>query len=491
MNVPPLLLHKACFHTPAKCVGFLRGSLPFPSVPGPVDQSGITSLLKVLWNGGLQNQHKIMFKYHQHYGGIFRLNLGFFKSVQIADPTLLETLLRNEGIHPKRMEIRPWKMYREYRGEDYGLLTLEGDEWNDMRRIVQSHLMKPENISQMDVKINEVLKDFVTHINQICDHDGKIEDLYFELNKLSYEIICSVLYNERCGLLQKECRDEALTFITSVKKMMKYLGPLIVTSANLHKQFNTRSWQNHTKAWDEIFSTAKCFMDKNSKPSHEKSNDLLNTICSNQPLTKKQLVGLFTDLQIGGVETVTNSVLWLLYNLSRHNNVQERLLEEIQTVLSPTQSPSAADLQKMPYLKACIKESMRLTPTVPFTSRTLKEDLNLGGYLVPHGTIAMINFHAMCWNEKYFPDAHAYKPERWLRPRTIVNPFASTPFGVGKRMCVGRRLAELQLQLTLCWLIQNFRICATDLDPVEAIVSGLMIPSRPLPIILKTRNDTT
>ncbi|XP_068094450.1 1,25-dihydroxyvitamin D(3) 24-hydroxylase, mitochondrial-like [Hyperolius riggenbachi] len=429
----------------------------------------------------------VQLKYHQQFGGVFKMNLGSFKSVQIGDPVLLETFLRRESMYPKRMEIKPWRLYREHRGEAFGLLTLEGEEWYHMRRIVQTHLMKPKEISKMDVKINEVLQDFITYISQRCDQDGKFDNLYFELNKLSYEVICSVLYDERCGLLQETCTEEALTFIKSVKKMMEYLGPLIVTSADLHKQFNTKSWQNHTEAWDDIFSTAKGFIDKKLNPSPGWNNHLLNSICSNHVLTKKQLSGLFTELQIGGVETTANSMLWLIYNLSRNSDVQEKLLKEIQTVLPPAQSPTADHLQKMPYLKACIKESMRLTPTVPFTSRTLEEDTNLGGYLIPGGTTAMINFHAMTWNEDHFPDAREYKPERWLKPRSAMNPFASTPFGVGKRMCVGRRLAELQLQLTLCWIIQNFHICTTDDEPVKAVVSGLMIPTRPLPVALKKR----
>lgn len=52
------------------------------------------------------------------------MNLGFFKSVQIGNPAFLESFLRHECIYPKRMEIKPWKMYREYREEAYGLLTL-------------------------------------------------------------------------------------------------------------------------------------------------------------------------------------------------------------------------------------------------------------------------------------------------------------------------------------------------------------------------------
>ncbi|XP_069816235.1 1,25-dihydroxyvitamin D(3) 24-hydroxylase, mitochondrial-like [Dendropsophus ebraccatus] len=428
-----------------------------------------------------------MFKYHQKFGGIFKMNLGFFKSVQIGDPALMESILRHECIHPKRMEIKPWKMYREYRGEAYGLLTLEGEEWLHMRRIAQAKLMKIKEVATMDVQIIKVLKDFIPHVSRVCDEHGQVGDLYFELNKLTYETICSVLYNERCGLLQEACTEDALLFIQSVKKMMHYLGPLIVTSANLHKQFNTKSWKNHTEAWDNIFAAVTNYIDKGLNSASAPKNDLLHAINSEQLLTKKQLSGLFTELQIGGVETTANSLLWLIFNISRNDDVQELLLKEIQTVLSPGKYPSADHLQKMPYLKSCIKESMRVTPTVPFTSRTLEEDTNLGGYLIPQGTIAMINFHSMMWNNDCFPEAQLFKPERWMKPRSTINPFASTPFGIGKRMCIGRRLAELQLQLTLCWILQNFHIRATDKEPVKAIVSGVMIPTRKLPVAFKKR----
>lgn len=65
-------------------------------------------------------------------------------------------------------------------------------------------------------------------------------------------------------------------------------------------------------------------------------------------------------------------------------------------------------------------------------------------------TVLMINSHSLGCNEEYFNDWTQFKPERWLQKN--INPFAHVPFGIGKRMCIGRRLAELQLQLALCWV---------------------------------------
>lgn len=64
----------------------------------------------------------------------------------------------------------------------------------------------------------------------------------------------------------------------------------------------------------------------------------------------------------------------------------------------------------------------------------------------------MINSHALGSNEEYFDDGKQFKPERWLRENGTINPFAHVPFGIGKRMCIGRRLAELQLRLAMCWV---------------------------------------
>lgn len=63
-----------------------------------------------------------------------------------------------------------------------------------------------------------------------------------------------------------------------------------------------------------------------------------------------------------------------------------------------------------------------------------------------------LNTQVLGSSEDNFEDANKFRPERWLQKEKKINPFAHLPFGIGKRMCVGRRLAELQLHLALCWV---------------------------------------
>lgn len=64
----------------------------------------------------------------------------------------------------------------------------------------------------------------------------------------------------------------------------------------------------------------------------------------------------------------------------------------------------------------------------------------------------MLNTQVLGSSEDNFEDSKQFKPERWLQKEKKINPFAHLPFGLGKRMCIGRRLAELQLHLALCWV---------------------------------------
>ncbi|CAL8403124.1 unnamed protein product [Arctogadus glacialis] len=457
------------------------------AIPGPTNWPLFGSLIELIRKGGLTRQHEALVDYHKKYGKIFRMKLGSFESVHIGSPCLLEALYRKEGSYPQRLEIKPWKAYRDLRDEAYGLLILEGKDWQRVRSAFQHKLMKPTEVVKLDSKINQVLTDFVARIGK-TNVNGRINDLYFELNKWSFETICLVLYDKRFGLLQENVNEEAMNFITAVKTMMSTFGTMMVTPVELHKSLNTKTWKDHTAAWDRIFSTAKVYIDKKLKRGETgAADDLIGDIFRQSRLSKKELYATITELQIGGVETTANSMLWAIFNLSRNPRAQGKLLEEIRRVVPAGQDPCGEHLKSMPYLKACLKESMRLSPSVPFTSRTLDKDTVLGDYALPKGTVLMINSHALGSNEEYFEEGKTFKPERWLRENNTINPFAYVPFGIGKRMCVGRRLAELQLHLAMCWLVRDYEIVATDDEPLNMIHSGLLSPDRELPVAFRKR----
>ncbi|XP_049637295.1 1,25-dihydroxyvitamin D(3) 24-hydroxylase, mitochondrial isoform X1 [Suncus etruscus] len=472
----------------SRCPWIESGEVPkTAALPGPPNWPLLGSLMEILWKGGLKRQHYTLAEYHRKYGKIFRMKLGSFDSVHLGSPCLLEALYRTESAHPQRLEIKPWKAYRDYRAEGYGLMILEGKDWQRVRSVFQKKLMKPVEIMKLDKKLNEVLSDFMVRLDELCDEQGHIADVYNELNKWSFESICFVLYEKRFGLLQKNTDAKALDFIAAVKTMMSTFGSMMVTPVELHKNLNTKVWQEHTQAWDTIFTTVKsCIDSRLEKCLEQPTTDFLWDIYHHQSISKKDLYAVVTELQLGAVETTANSLMWILYNLSRNRQVQQKLLKEIQSVVPEKNMPRAEDLKNMPYLKACLKESMRLNPSVPFTTRTLDKTTVLGEYTLPKGTVLTLNTQVLGSNEESFADSSQFRPERWLQEKKI-NPFAHLPFGIGKRMCIGRRLAELQLHLALCWIVRKYMLVATDKEPVEMVHSGTLVPSRELPIAFYER----
>ena len=143
-------------------------------------------------------------------------------------------------------------------------------------------------------------------------------------------------------------------------------------------------------------------------------------------------------------------------------------------------------LARMPYLKAWLRETLRLYPVLSAIPRRPK-DIILGGYHIPGGT-AQVEFlvHQMGRDESIFEDAEAFKPERWLRNKDTAliesaEAFASLPFGFGTSMCLGRRIAKLELHLAMARIVQQFDISyPPEAENMQPLIRGVTITDRPV-----------
>ena len=144
----------------------------------------------------------------------------------------------------------------------------------------------------------------------------------------------------------------------------------------------------------------------------------------------------------------------MLNLLAQNPDKQQILRAEILEKLPTKDSTLTADAMKnMPYLRACIKESQRLQPVVLGNMRKLPKDIVLSGYLIPKGHHISTSSGVMHYLEENFERPREFLPERFLKgdscPAELKakNPFAYLPFGFGARMCIGKRLAELEMEI--------------------------------------------
>ncbi|XVF30575.1 hypothetical protein REPUB_Repub16aG0070100 [Reevesia pubescens] len=195
-------------------------------------------------------------------------------------------------------------------------------------------------------------------------------------------------------------------------------------------------------------------------------------------LTEQEIVNLSSEFLDAGTDTTFTSLQWIMANMVKYPDVQEKIFMEIKGVMKDEEEEvKEDDLQKLPYLKAVILEGLRRHPPSHLVfPHTVREDTVLGGYLVPKNMTINFLVAEMGWDPKVWDDPMTFKPERFLsRDNESEEVFDITgsreikmmPFGVGRRICPGIGLALLHLEYFVANLVWNFEWKAVDGDEVS------------------------
>ena len=132
-------------------------------------------------------------------------------------------------------------------------------------------------------------------------------------------------------------------------------------------------------------------------------------------VTKSNFIEILQYFIFSNFQTTSVSKA-LLYLLSKNKSKQEKLRSEVMKVLPEIDTPlSAESIRNVPYLRAVIKETLRIYPPVAGNGRELNDDYILQGYQIPKGTLITFPTTSMCRSDEYFPKAMEFIPERWLR----------------------------------------------------------------------------
>ncbi|KAL5770043.1 hypothetical protein ACOSP7_014197 [Xanthoceras sorbifolium] len=181
-------------------------------------------------------------------------------------------------------------------------------------------------------------------------------------------------------------------------------------------------------------------------------------------LNEDEIVALSSEFLNAGTDTTSTALQWIMANLVKYPQLQEKLFMEIKGIMSEGEEEvKEEELHKLPYLKAVILEGLRRHPPGHFVlPHAVTEDVELGGYKIPkNGTI---NFMVaeMGWDPKVWEDPMAFKPERFLNGNGEVFDITGSreikmmPFGVGRRICPGLGLAMLHLEYFVANLVWSF-----------------------------------
>jgi cytochrome P450 family 4 len=198
------------------------------------------------------------------------------------------------------------------------------------------------------------------------------------------------------------------------------------------------------------------------------------------------------SIGLSGHDTTAMALCWSLYLIGLDSEVQEKIHSEIDSVFGDDKSSpvSGEDLKRLKYLECCIKEALRLFPSVPALGRAVKEDFQLGPYTIPKGVTILISTFALHRDESIFQNPESYRPERFLTDNiSKTSPYACVPFSAGPRNCIGQRFAMTEEKIILANIFRNFSIKSLDQrDQVQASAELVIRPKNPIRIKFELRS---
>uniref|UniRef100_A0A667YYQ0 Cytochrome P450, family 2, subfamily Y, polypeptide 3 n=1 Tax=Myripristis murdjan TaxID=586833 RepID=A0A667YYQ0_9TELE len=182
------------------------------------------------------------------------------------------------------------------------------------------------------------------------------------------------------------------------------------------------------------------------------------------------LVSTVLNLFLAGTETTSTTLRYALSVLIKYLNIQEKMQQEICTVIGKERCPSMEDRKSLPFTDAVIHEVQRFLDVVPFSfPHYALKDISFRGYTIPKDTIIIPLLHSLMREEKQWATPWSFNPQHFLDQNGNFkkNP-AFFPFSAGKRSCAGESLARMELFLFLVSLLQRFTFsCPGGPDSVD------------------------
>lgn len=180
----------------------------------------------------------------------------------------------------------------------------------------------------------------------------------------------------------------------------------------------------------------------------ERTDVLAMLVRSGSPMTDGELRDQLMTLLVAGHETTATGLSWALERLTRHPAVLQKAVRAAQ---------AGADGDE--YLDAVVKETLRIRPVVFDVGRALQEPVELGGYRLPAGTMAVPGIGLVHESGEVYPEPERFDPDRMIG--ATLSPTTWLPFGGGNRRCLGATFAMVEMRVVLREILRRVELSTT------------------------------
>lgn len=400
-------------------------------------------------------------------GDIVRFR-GLWTSYLLTDPVHIEHVLQtnNRNYHKGRV----YKELIPSTGE--GLFVTDGEVWRRQRRLAQPAFHRDRIASFakiMTASTEEMLERW-----RNSAETGTPVDVGAEMLQLTLGIVGKALFSRDLGygadVVNRAfdvIREHTMRRLTSFFKLpqsfptprnRRFREAVATADQLVYEIIAERRNENGTR--DDLLSMLMAARDEET----------------GEAMSDKELRDQALTIIGAGYETTTQALSWTWYLLAKHPQVEERLHDELESVLG-RRTPVLEDLPSLQYTLMIFQEAMRLYPPAWMLSRTAVEDDEIGGRHIPAKAEILLLLYATHRHPKYWDSPDEFDPENFSPEKTAARPrYAYFPFGGGPRQCIGNSFALMEAQLIIATVAQKYRLTLSAGQTVESEPSVTLRP---------------
>ncbi|NP_001290080.1 cytochrome P450 3A37 [Meleagris gallopavo] len=433
------------------------------------------------------------------YGKIWGIYDGRQPAVVVMDPQIIKTVLVKEcySTFTNRRRV-------DLAGELRNAVSLaEDDQWKRLRTVL-SPTFTSGKLKEMFPTMKHFGEMLVKNVQKRVEKDSSVPVKDF-FGSYSMDVVTSTSF----GVNIDSMNNPKSPFVREMQKLTKFdfFDPLFILAfvcpflTPLMAKMNVSFFPSD--AVDFFLRSIDKIKKDREKETHKGRVDFLQMMIESQKSDSdgKNSHKALSDIEVlsqafififAGYEPTSNTLCYLAYLLALHPDVQQKVVNEIDTIL-PNKAPLTYEaIMQLDYLDMAVNETLRLYPLGGRIERTCKKDVEINGVTIPKETIVVIPPYTLHRNSEYWPNPEEFRPERFSKEnKDNIDPYTYLPFGAGPRNCIGMRFALLTLKVAITSILQHFtfQVCKETQIPLKLLSMGLMTPEKPIILKLVPRTN--
>jgi len=431
----------------------------------------------LLFGSGPWNSHQISYSEHdmeqaQKYGRVYGFYAMSTPIISIADPAILKKIL-----------IKNFDSFSShvFAPKDQKMRTLEqanGQEWKDLRKGLSPTFSSGKIKGMLDL-LDGGVNQMISHLEEVTKKESMV-DIKDIFQKMTLDVIARCAFgidsnsfaNPDNKMLESgrnifEGFIQHDTFSTGMLHVFMAFGTILESLIDILPSDYKSLWQIGNKICLERESRGVGgqgdFVDRliDLRKRHAKGEL--------PSLSSEQIIGQAIIFILAGFETTASTLTSLSYCLTKNPEAMEKLVDEVDAVVEASEGKiDQESIREMPYLEACIKETLRLLPPIFRTDRTCVKDWQEDGLFIPKGMNILIPTFAIHHDPSIWTEPECFRPERFFKEEeSSIQACSWLPFGGGPRQCIGERFAMVEMKIAMTKLLSKFRLEANEKTRME------------------------